>query len=102
MTDEHERDYHEAVAAWLDASFALVEHEVTLDSGLRPDFIARTPFESYVIEVENGTGNGELYNGLGQCLVYSQETGLTPVLVLPAEHGYDGPASYGPVQVVTV
>lgn len=102
MTDEPERGYHEAVASWLDQSFAMVEHEPVIDSGKEPDFVAHTPFDSYVIEVENGTEDRELYNGLGQCLVYAEETGLVPVLVLPAEHGYDGPASYGPVQVVTV
>lgn len=102
MTDTPERDYHTAVASWLAESFADVEHEPVIDSGHEPDFIAHTPFDSYIVEVENGVDNAELYNGLGQCLVYSQVTGLKPVLVLPADHGYEGPFQYGPVKVVTV
>lgn len=97
-----ESKYHELVAAWLDESFSDVEHEVTLDSGLRPDFVAYTPFDTYVIEVENTASNSDVYNGLGQCQVYAWETGYTPVLVLPADDGYDGPLSYGQTQVVTV
>lgn len=96
-----EAEYHGLVAAWLSEHFADVEHEAVLESGRRVDFIARTPFESYAIEVEDGHSNKELYNGLGQCQVYARETGFTPVLILPAP-GYDGPTHYGPVEVETV
>lgn len=102
MTDELEVDYHDRVHEWLEESFANVRHEPLLASGREPDFLALTPFESYVVEVENGTSNAELYNGLGQCLVYADEAEADPILVLPAGHGYDDPSRFGPVRVVTV
>lgn len=96
-----ESEYHGLVAAWLRESFTDISHEVRLESGRRVDFIARTPFESYCIEVENSHSLADLYNGLGQCLIYARETGMTPILILPAP-GYEGEPSYGPVQVETV
>lgn len=96
-----ESDYHRLVAAWLDESFSDVEHEVTLDSGRRVDFVAHTPFASYVIEVENNNDGSDLYNGVGQAAVYAEETGHEPVVVVPAD-GYGGPPAYGQVHVETV
>lgn len=82
-----EADFHELVRAWLLESFVHVEHEVTLESGRRPDFIAHTPFESYVIEVEDSADS--LYNAIGQAAVYEEETGLQPVAVFPADDAPD-------------
>lgn len=78
-----EADFHELVAVWLWESFAQVEHEVTIESGRRPDFIVHTPFDSYVIEVEDSAET--LYNAIGQSAVYAEETGLQPVAVFPAD-----------------
>lgn len=77
-----ESEYQQAVAAWLAESFADVEYKPYLDSGRIPDFIARTPFESYVIEVEN---EWEPYMGIGQAEVYAAESGHEPVVVFPAD-----------------
>lgn len=99
---QNEEKYHKKVDKWLAESFADVDHEPTLESGLHPDFIAYTPFDSYVLEVEDGDSLSELYNGLGQCLVYSSQTGHEPVLVLPSDIEYDGPMEYGPVKIVLV
>lgn len=95
----NEADFHELVAAWLRESFADVEHEVVLDSGRRPDFIAHTPFDSYIIEVEDSADS--LYNAIGQAVVYSKETGMTPVIVFPAS---DAPEIEPPewLEVVTI
>lgn len=82
-----EAAYHDVVRAWLRESFASIDHEVTLPSGRRPDFIAHTPFESYVIEVENSASS--LYDALGQAAVYAEETGHTPVVVFPADDAPD-------------
>lgn len=78
-----EADYHRLVAAWLRDSFSDVEHEPRLPSGREPDFRVSTPFDSYVLEVENDFA--DLYNGLGQTSVYGVETGLDRVLVFPAD-----------------
>ena len=105
-SDEHtpimtEAEYHDLVASWLSESFADVEHEARLESGRRVDFVAHTPFQSYAIEVEDGHSNKELYNGIGQAIIYARETGFEPVLVLPAP-GWDGPTRYGDVEIETV
>lgn len=78
-----EAAFHDHVAAWLSESFVDVAHEPTLPSGRRPDFIAHTPFRSYVIEVENTSET--LYNAIGQASVYAAETGYRPVVVFPAD-----------------
>lgn len=79
-----EDKFQELVYSWLSESFAHVEAEVVLeDSGRRPDFIAYTPFDSYVIEVENDWTS--IKDGLGQCVMYEAETDMTPILVLPAD-----------------
>lgn len=80
---ESEAEFHIAVRSWLLAAFEHVEHEVTLPSGRRPDFIAYTPFESYVVEVESS--GGKVYEAIGQISVYAHETGHTPVVVFPAD-----------------
>lgn len=83
---ESESEFREAVAAWLADAFVVVDAEPTLPSGRRPDFRAVTPFETYIIEVENnGRDLGDIYTGLGQVEVYAQETGDVPVLVFPAD-----------------
>ncbi len=82
-----EADFHKLVRSWLLDSFVQVEHEVTLESGRRPDFIAHTPFESYVIEVEDSADT--LYNAIGQSAVYEEETGLQPVVVFPVDDAPD-------------
>lgn len=82
MAHDSERDFHRAVAGWLAQSFEDVDHEHTLESGRRPDFVAYTPFGSYVMEVES-TGD-KLYESIGQALVYAKETGHSPVIVFPA------------------
>lgn len=87
MTQLSEADFHELVAAWLAESFAEVEHEVTLPSGRRPDFIAHTPFHSYVLEVEDSADS--LYDCIGQAAVYAEETGHDPVAVFPADDAPD-------------
>lgn len=78
-----EADFHSLVAAWLSESFADVEHEPTLESGRRPDFVAHTPFESYVIEVEDGWES--VYTGIGQAEGYAGELDVEPVVVVPAD-----------------
>lgn len=78
-----EAQFHELVAAWLRDSFVEIEHEVTLPSGRRPDFIAHTPFVSYVLEVEDSRDT--LYDAIGQAAVYAEETGAEPVVVFPAD-----------------
>ena len=94
-----EAEFHTAVRSWLLAAFEHVEHEVTLESGRRPDFIAHTPFESYVLEVES---SGEkLYESIGQALVYAHETGYEPVVVFPASSPPDGPVPEE-IRVVTL
>lgn len=80
-----EEKYHKLVRQWLYESFADVDHEVVLESRRRPDFIAYTPFGGYVIEVENTFDSQDLYDGLGQVMTYGMETGLTPVVVFPAD-----------------
>lgn len=97
-----ESEFHDAVAAWLLDAFVHVEHEPTLPSGRRPDFIAYTPFESYVIEVENsGSSASDAYTGIGQAEIYALETDYQPVLVFPAT---DPPTVEFPghIEVVTV
>lgn len=78
-----ESRYHGLVEAWLAEAFADVEHEVVLPSGRRPDFIAYTHWESYVIEVENGFDS--IQEGIGQARMYASETGHTPIVILPAD-----------------
>lgn len=78
-----ESEYQKRVAEWLRESFSDIEHEPTLESGRRPDFVVHTPFESYVLEVENTFD--EIYNGIGQTSVYGVETGHTPLVVVPAD-----------------
>lgn len=78
-----EAKFQELVAEWLAEDFADVESEVYLDSGRRPDFVAYTAFESYVIEVEDNFDS--LYQGIGQVMTYAAETGYIPVLVFPAD-----------------
>lgn len=85
-----EKEYHKAVGGWLSQSFTDVEHEVRLPSGRRPDFIAHTPFHSYVIEVENSWSNHDIKDGLGQAQIYGAETGFVPVLVFPADDVDEG------------
>lgn len=80
-----EGEYQELVAAWLAHSFADVETEVVLASWRRPDVVASTPFETYVLEIEDSWDLSSVYQGIGQALVYAAETGHTPVVVLPAE-----------------
>ena len=82
MIHDDEADFHRAVRAWLADAFEIIEHEPVLSSGRRPDFIARTPFESYVLEVES-TGD-RVYEAIGQAGTYSVETGYEPVVVYPA------------------
>lgn len=82
-----EADFHELVAAWIYESFADVDHEPTLSSGKRPDFVVNTPFGGYVVEVEDTAAS--LYTGIGQAIVYSAETGLTPLVVFPADEVTD-------------
>lgn len=82
-----EAEFHDLVRAWLAESFAAVDHEVTLPSGRRPDFIAYTPFESYVLEVEDSADS--LYTAIGQAAVYFEETGHRPVVVFPADDAPD-------------
>lgn len=82
-----ESEFQDRVAEWLYESFERVEAEVTLESGKRPDFIAYTPFHSYVIEVENSSAS--LYEGIGQAGIYSIETGHEAVLVFPADAEID-------------
>lgn len=93
------------VAAWLRESFADVEHEPRLPAtGRVPDFIAHTPFESYVIEVEHGSFE-DLFTGLGQAYAYAQFTDHTPVVVLPADEVEDPEfteLSTGPIRIVTL
>lgn len=88
-----EKRYHRLVRSWLADSFADVVHEPELRSGLEPDFLAHTPFGSYVIEVENTWNLSDIYNGLGQLEVYLAEIQADPavfavqggVLVVPAD-----------------
>lgn len=82
-SDMTEAEFHGLVAAWLREAFVDVEHEVTLPSRRRVDFIAHTPFHSYVIEVEDSADS--LYNAIGQSAVYAGETGHQPVAVFPAD-----------------
>lgn len=96
-----ESTYHNAVASWLLDTFAAdaIEHEPTLDSGREPDFLVRTPWGGWAIEVENSSDDA--YNGLGQALVYAHETGLQPVVVFPADESVPQP-TFGPVEVENV
>lgn len=79
-----EQRFRELVVAWLSDSFADVEAQPTLsETSHRPDYIAHTPFESYVIEVEDSWDS--IYEGLGQAHLYAAESGHTPVAVFPAD-----------------
>lgn len=100
-----EADFHGLVAAWLAESFADVEHEPVLPSGREPDFVARTPFRTYAIEVENSTES--VYNAIGQAITYAEEIAdergesAEPVAVFPADDAPDRRV-FGPVVVETV
>lgn len=95
-----EAEFHTLVAAWLRDAFVEVDHEVTLPSGRRPDFVAYTPFDSYVLEVEDSAGS--LYDCIGQCAVYAEETGYTPVGVFPADDAPDADEIPSWLEVETV
>lgn len=102
-----ESEFHELVALWLEESFARVEHEPRVSlpesaagSYLIPDFIAHTPFDSYVIEVEDDIDS--LETGLGQALRYADLTGFEPVVVLPADEWERSKRRIPPVEIVTV
>jgi hypothetical protein len=95
----NESEYHKLVSAWLDSSFSDIDHEPYLDSGRIPDFIVHTPFESYVIEVEDGWDS--LYAGIGQAAVYASETGHKPVVIMPTVPDQE-PGWYWGVRVETV
>lgn len=79
-----ESEYRKLVLVWLEESFVEIEANPTLESRRRPDFIAYTPFNSYVIEVENTFE--DVFIGIGQATYYASETGHTPVVVLPADN----------------
>lgn len=83
MSMVSEAHFHGLVAAWLRDSFADVEHEPTIESGREPDFVVHTPFQSYVLEIENTFD--DIYNGVGQAAVYSVEMGLERIVVVPAD-----------------
>lgn len=87
-----EAEYHELVAVWLDESFADVEHEVYLDSGRWVDFVARTPFTTYAIEVEDNWEG--VYSGIGQAIGYAAELGGEGIVVLPADAVEDPEYTY--------
>lgn len=100
-----ETDFHELVAAWLRDSFTDIEHEIRIDlpddaagSYVIADFIAYTPFQSYVIEVEDNVGS--LETGLGQALRFAELTDHVPVVVMPADAWTQ--SRYGSVEIVTV
>lgn len=76
-----EKQYHKIVLGWLEDSFVQVDYEPRLDSGREPDFIAYTPFSTYVIEVENDFES--IKSGIGQAVMYSGETGHNPIVVFP-------------------
>lgn len=78
-----EKKYHELVAVWLYESFADVEHEITIASGNRPDFIVSTPYEDYVVEVANDQKTIRM--DMGQVIDYASELGMTPIVVIPAD-----------------
>lgn len=80
-----ETDFHNVVKEWLGKYFSNVHHEVTLPSGRRVDFVVETPWQTYAVEVENSTG--DLYNGIGQAMVYASETGYKPVIIMPDDGG---------------
>lgn len=101
-----ETHYHDLVASWLASSFVQVEHEVRLDlpdaaqgSYVVADFVAYTPFEAYVVEVEDSADT--LEQGLGQALRFAALLDAAPVVVLPADE-WAGRSRFGPVEVVTV
>jgi hypothetical protein len=95
-----ESAFHTAVAAWLLDSFQQINHEPTLDSGRRPDFVVHTPFRGYVVEVEDSADT--LYTGVGQALVYARETGFQPVVVFPATDAPPPDTVPDAVRLVTV
>lgn len=78
-----ESEYHRIVAAWLRDSFSEIKHEPRLESGHRPDFVVYTPWNSYVLEVEETFE--EIREGIGQSVEYASETGHIPVVVIPGE-----------------
>lgn len=79
-----EVEYRELVAAWLADNFVDIEHEVYLsDTGRFVDFVVRTPFERYAIEVEEDFES--LTTGIGQTEMYAAELDATPVVVIPAD-----------------
>lgn len=98
-----ERDYHDAVQAWLESTFESVEHERYFSSARRfADFVVGTapdnpdtdPDEGlwYAIEVENGVES--VFEAAGQALVYAgllrREDGranVSPLIILPTAAG---------------
>lgn len=98
MVDE--KEFHNAVSSWLYESFQEIEHEEYIESGKRPDFMAHTPFESYVIEVEDTADT--LYRAIGQVGIYAAELGYEPVVVFPAEEYPDDQEMPENVTVVSV
>lgn len=102
-----EKRFHDLVAAWLAESFADVNHEVRIDlpedaegSYVVADYVAHTPFQSYVIEVEDTVHS--LETGLGQALRFADLTGHAPVVVFPAEEWTLAKRRIWPVEVETV
>lgn len=101
-----------SVKRWLEEHFIHVDEEPVLhDTERRPDFLVRTPFETYVIEAENDFEN--LYTGIGQVIGYAAETDGIPIVVLPAgeieqpemkyiESYFDSRFDYRHLRVITV
>jgi hypothetical protein len=100
-----EKEYHKLVAAWLDKKFAEVKSEPFLEEMRRfPDFVAHTPFESYVIEIEDDFES--ITTGIGQAEMYAAESGYTPVVIIPANEvkqpEYDYLVEHACPMIVTV
>lgn len=87
-----EDKFHELVASWLKESFSEITHEPRLESYREPDFIVSTPFQSYVIEVEDTFE--DIFTGTGQAMYYGAETSHEPVIVIPADEVEEPEYSY--------
>lgn len=96
MTTIPEAEFHHYVGDWLREYFTpeQIEHEPRLSAtARRPDYRVTTPWDVYLIEVENRFE--DLYNGVGQATFYAEHVpDATPVVVLPAGQHPEPELSY--------
>lgn len=88
MTHEYESEFHETVAAWLEANFgeANVTYEPRLPAtGRVPDFWVRDDLCNYAVEVENDWE--AVIKGVGQAVLYAAHSPNTvAVVAVPPGH----------------